>query len=128
VSFMGEAGSQACCYIHHTAVSPGIVAEDGVVLSWVTECDSGVSAATGAGQFQVNYNLNLATKRPTNAHMVTGCWNGNKHCSCYESNGCIRFNPPGVPGSPMVNGQGDVRGQGFAGGHGMMRIKFIGNS
>lgn len=128
VSFLGTSGSRACCYIHHTAVSPGIVADDGVVLSWMNECDSIASAATGAGQLQLLYNLGLATKRPTMQHMIVGCWNGNKHCSCYESNGCVRFNPPGVPGSPFMHGDGNVRGQGFAGGHGMMKIKFMGNS
>ena len=128
VSFLASAGSQGCCYIFHTAVSPGIIAEDGVVLSWTGECDSGVSAATGSGQYQTMINLGLASKRPTSQHMVTGCWSGHKHCGCYESNGCIRFNPPGVPGAPFMNGQGDVRGGGFAGGHGMMRIKFIGNT
>ncbi len=128
VSFLGCSGSQACCYIFHTAVSPGIIGEDGAVLSWTNECDSGVSAATGSGQFQTLINLGLATKRPTSQHMVTGCWSGHKHCGCYESNGCIRFNPPGVAGAPFMNGQGDVRGGGFAGGHGMMRIKFIGNT
>lgn len=125
VSFLASAGSQACCWIHHTATAPGIISEDGAVLNWVGECDSGVSAATGSGQWQTLYNLGLATKRPTMAHFVVGCWAGSKHCGCYESNGCIRFNPPGVPGAPFMNGQGDVRGHGFAGGHGMLRIKFI---
>lgn len=127
-SFIGTSGSRSCCYIYHTAISPGIISEDGAVLSWMSNCDSGINAATGSGAWETLYSLGLATKRPNNMHVPSGCWMGNKHCGCYESHGCSRYMPPGVPGAPFMNGDSNVCGHGIGGGHGMMRIKFIGNT
>jgi len=47
-------------------------------------------------------------------------------CGCYEMNGCLPTVPYGYPGGP---GQfvGDVRDGGTRGGHGAVRIKFIGS-
>jgi len=127
-SFICTTGNGVCGYIYHVRTSPGIISEEGATLSFMSNCDSNTNAVSGGGIYESLYNLNLATKRPNLGHTPVGCWMGHKHCGCYEDHGCVRYVPPGVPGMPITGLACCVRGHGGAGGHGLLRIKFIGNS
>lgn len=55
------------------------------------------------------------------------CWTGGKWCGCYENLACQSLMPVGVPAPGMVVSDGSTRDSGVRGGHGMVKIKFIGS-
>lgn len=127
-SFVCAEGNSNCYIIHHLKTSPHIISDEGAVISFNSNYNSGIHADSGGGIYESLYGLGLATKRPNLGHAPTGCWMGNKHCGCYEAHGCNRFHPPGVPGVAFTGITTNVRAHASTGGHGMLRIKFIGNS
>lgn len=123
----GGDGGGNCRMVHHVHTSPGIISEDGVMLT--IPHGGGSSSAPTAGGHALHAVLNAvasAGKRPSlSGHYYTeqGCL---RFCGCYEMMGCLPFLPPGIPG-PGSGTNGDVRDHGLRGGPGLVRIKFIGN-
>lgn len=118
-----------CCaesFYDHVAVPPGIMSKDGAVLTINRDSNRDQALLPGTGVFQTIGALNLAGRSPTLGGHFAAAWAGSRGCSCYEMWGCIPMMPYGVPGtgvSVCVN----VRNSGYRGGHGAVRIKFIGS-
>jgi hypothetical protein len=52
------------------------------------------------------------------------CWIGGRVCGCYEATGCVPFMPYGW-GAPGIAVCDSVRDNGYRGGMGAVRIRFI---
>lgn len=119
---------QACCHCSHqdhVAISPGIFATNGVVLTIQRETSSASANTVGDGLYQLLGALNAAGRSPVIGGHQAACWNGSVGCGCYEMWGCVPMLPYGVPG-PSAYPCNNVRDHGYRGGHGAVRIKFIG--
>lgn len=112
-----------CCAIYHVAISPGIFATDGAVISYSIEEDNHHSKWSGQGHASFMASLSVASAHPAGAVPYTACWNSLASCGCYENQGCMPYMPYGVPGLPPTPCT-DVRDHGIRGGHGAVRIKF----
>ena len=66
------------------------------------------------------------SRAPTSGTRSTRCWAGDKTCTCYETQGCWSPWPVAQP-SPATFACSGVRAHGWAGGHGAVRIKYLGN-
>jgi hypothetical protein len=115
-----------CSFQDHVAVSPGIFARNGVVLTFNRELDSPLSNTSGHGLYQLLNTLNAAGRSPVIGAYQGACWAGSVGCGCYEAWACTPMLPYGVPG-PSGYSCSSVRHSGFRGGHGAVRIKFIGS-
>lgn len=100
--------------------------------------------STCGGEMQINHGFNDGTshggspfsamdaavhgmsRSPTAGQRSTFCWTGVKQCTCYEWTGCTPFWPIAQP-APMDFACPGVRTHGYTGGHGAIRIKFLGN-
>lgn len=114
-----------CYQSFHVATSPGIFAEDGAVLTFNAGLDDGYSLGN-AGNWHVLQNaLSSSSRVPKEGIPFTPCYTG-RVCGCWDWLGSTPYSPygvPGMPGFPCTN----QRGLGTRGGHGAVRIKFIGN-
>lgn len=115
-----------CSFYDHVAVSPGIFGTDGAVLTIGREVSTDYQNGTGAGVHQLIGALAATGRSPVLGHPNTSCWAGSNACGCYESWGCVPMLPYGVPGPTSYACQ-SVRDNGARGGHGAVRIKFIGS-
>lgn len=114
-----------CSYQDHVAVSPGIFATNGTVLTIQREVENSYSSPTGDGLTQLLGALNNAGRSPVIGGHQAACWNSGRGCGCYETWGCVPMLPYGVPGPSGYAWPGE-RDHGYRGGHGAVRIKFIG--
>jgi len=117
--------SRPCSWNYHVRTSAGIISEDGVVLTFQGEEDQHHSNSSGGGFHQLLYTLNAAARSPSMGHGMAACWSGHRSCGCYETHGCQPFLPYGVPGTPPSPCSG-VRDHAIRGGHGAVRIQYIG--
>lgn len=117
-----------CCEMYHVMTSPGIISEDGVMMTFMhggssTISNGGMDQATG----WIPNMLTLASKIPTQGNLaMLGFCNCTYFCACYENDGCFPLVPVGVPAAP-ANPCANVRTAGRRGGHGAVRIKWLGN-
>ena len=118
-----------CCAQYHIAIPPGVFAEDGVVVTFQGELDTPHGRCSGGGTHSALHGLAVAGKNPVRGGLyVSGCWSGGvRLCGCYEDMGCLPFFPYGMGGMP-VQPRASVRDQPTRGGHGAVRIKFIGTN
>ena len=65
------------------------------------------------------------TRSPTSGHRSMACWASIRSCGCYEETGCTPFWPIAMP-APFEFPCSGVRTHGYTGGHGAMRIKYLG--
>lgn len=123
-SFLGCYSECICYHQYHVAVSPGVIAQCGAVITYGTENNSDMSMWSGQGHHQMIYSLNAARRTPAMGSPFVACWNGQQACGCYEIHGCLPYMPYGVPGLPAMP-CGEVRDSGIRGGPGAVRIKFL---
>lgn len=114
-----------CSQYQHVAVSPGIFSQQGSVLTFPLEATTNYSQASGQGYHQLISTLNALSRTPNQGQPASYCWSGAQACGCYETHGCFPYLPHGVPGTSGVPCD-NVRDPGLRGGHGAVRIKFIG--
>ena len=117
--------SWICGYTQHIPLSPGLAGDSGAVLVGQPDGDTGSSKWSGQGMTQALHSLNVAGKNSVRGGIWASCWAGAGSCGCYESNGCGTFMPVGVPGAG-ASPCGEVRDGGVRGGHGAVKITFIG--
>ena len=118
----------SCCHCsqqHHVKTSPGVFAQDGGLITYQTDLDTVSSNISGASYHPFISALNALSRSPSMGQPAAFCWTGAKSCACYESHGCIPYLPHGIPG-PSGTPCNNVRDPGMRGGHGAVRIKFIG--
>ena len=126
-SFFFNSPNNYCCAQYHIAVSPGIIGECGALITHNGEYDVIWGCVQGNQSFAQNAALNAAGRNPgRGGSFVMGCWNGFRGCGCYESHGCMPYVPVGVGGSAIQPTAG-IRDHGGRGGHGAVRIKYIGS-
>ena len=118
-----------CCAQYHIAVPPGVFSDDGVVITYQGEGNVDHGCWTGGGTHAVLHGLAVAGKNPVRGGLyVSGCWTGGvKLCGCYEDMGCLPFFPYGMGGN-TAQVVANIRDQPTRGGHGAVRIKFIGTN
>jgi len=114
-----------CSMQDHVAVAPGIFSKGGTVLTIQRELDSSSANTVGDGLYQLLGALNNAGRSPVIGGHQAACWAGSVGCGCYESWACVPMLPYGVPGMSGYSCP-NVRDSGYRGGHGAVRIKFIG--
>jgi hypothetical protein len=116
-----------CGHHDHVAIPPGIIAEEGAVVTTNLGCASNFSATTGApGPQLLNMITGAGRKGGPGSAPNASCWSGNRACNCYETSQCVNWIPAGIPG-PTGHAVGDIRDHGWRGGPGMVRLKFIGS-
>jgi len=116
-----------CSQYHHVKTSPGVFAIDGAVITFSGEAQGDTQQGHGGSYFLPFMSaLNAASRSPSYGQHPTFCWAGARICSCYERHGCFPYLPHGVPG---VSGTpcSSIRDPGMKGGHGAVRIRFIGS-
>jgi hypothetical protein len=126
VTFMNQRSNNPCCVQQHIQTSPGIFAEDGAVVTFQMEGDVGYSNWSGNGIHQMIFALNSASRTPQKGQPFSSCWNASRACGCYQTHGCVPYLPHGVPGI-APNPCTDFFDYAIRGGHGAVRIKFIGS-
>lgn len=115
-----------CAQNDHVAVPPGIFGTDGGLATIQRECYSNMYDGSGDGGSQLIGALNIMGRSPTvGGHVNTNCWSSGRQCGCYEWAHCLPFLPYGIPGTSGI-APDSVRDYGYRGGHGALRIKFIG--
>lgn len=124
VSFFGCQASCICLFQQHVAVSPGVIATKGAVLTFNTENNNEFANWSGQGHYQKMSALNAAGRWPSHGVPFATCWGFSGSCGCYDNDGCVRNSPIGVPGTGPFP-CGDVRDHAHMGGDGAVRIKFI---
>ena len=115
-----------CRNVMHVQTSPGIISEDGAMLTFPHGNCGSMGCASGMSLVGALNALNVAGKHPSMPTIHTACVGCLRTCGCFEMQACMPFMPAGVPG-PGTGTSGDVRGTGLRGGPGMVRIKFIGS-
>jgi hypothetical protein len=115
----------ACSIYDHVQTSAGIFSTQGNLITLNYDADSDYSAVSGQTAFNLPAALNALSKSPNMGMNMNYCWNGQRGCGCYEQHGCVAYIPHGVPGTGVIP-CGDVCDVGLRGGHGSVRIKFIG--
>lgn len=113
-----------CSTSHHVAVPPGYHSEGGGVFSYAQESDNGMSNWSGMGFSGYLQALNSMSRMPTQGSPWTNCWNGVRHCGCYDTLGCTMYVPHGHGGAPAMPCSG-VRDNGWAGGDSIIKIRFV---
>jgi len=118
-----------CCAQYHVAVPPGIFSEDGATITFQGEQSVAHGDHSGNQTFAFMHGLAVAGKNPVRGGLyVNGCWSGaNRLCGCYEDMGCLPFIPYGIGGMP-AQVRHSIRDHPSRGGHGAVRIKFIGTN
>ena len=65
------------------------------------------------------------SRSPTSGMRSMACWASIRNCTCYEETGCVPYWPVAQP-APMNPPCSGVRTHGYTGGHGAVRIKYLG--
>ena len=124
VSYFGCYPECICLFQQHVAISPGIISNEGAVITFNTENNNEFANWSGQGHYQKMSALNAASRWPSYGAPFASCWGMSGNCGCYENDGCVRNSPVGVPGTGPFPCSG-VRDHAHAGGDGAVRIKFI---
>lgn len=118
----------SCCHCsqqHHVKTSPYIFAKDGGMITFLAEISTVSSNPAGAMYHPFISALNALSRSPGQGQPAAFCWAGARACSCYDMYGCMPLLPHGIPG-PSGTPCNNVRDPGIRGGHGAVKIKFIG--
>lgn len=120
------AGNCLCYNATHVPVPPGLFTCDGSWVVYMADSDGGDGPGHWSGNQYPSFisamsSLSRAPKRGSHKY---ACWRSDKACGCYEMEGCSPVLPIGTGGLPPQP-CGDVRDQGWRGGWGAVRIKFI---
>ena len=124
-SFFGCLPSCPCAFWYHTRTPPKMYADCGAWITYTNDVDNGAYNWSGGAQYGYIHTLGLTSRNPTMGGNYSACWTGHRYCGCYNMNGCIAFVPPAHAGAPP-HPCGDVRDHAYRGGHGIIRIKYIG--
>ena len=125
VSFMGCTGDCMCLNQYHVAISPGLISKtDNSVVSYTVENNNEFSNWSGQGHHQLLAAVDAVSRFPSQASPHATCWGFSGGCGCYDSDGCTRAMPTGVPGAGPQPCAG-VRDHAHTGGNGAVRIKFL---
>jgi len=114
-----------CTHTKHVKTSPGVFSANGAVITFVSETTGDSHQGPGGYTNPFFSALNATSRHPTYGQQPMFCWSGARICSCYERHGCFPYLPHGIPG-PSGEPCSSVRDPGLRGGHGAVRIKFIG--
>lgn len=119
-----------CCYctqLYHSAISPGIFAEQGSTITYNTGLDSyDTTGPQMHSWFSMISALNANSRNPQIGRpYMSACWSS-RGCGCYAQTGCLALNPYGVPGTAGTPCD-TARDYGTRGGHGLVKIRFIGS-
>jgi len=112
--------------VNHIAYPPGIFSTNGGWISYLTSnCYTDNQFTSIAPFSQALTSMNSRTLGFAQGAMLH-CWNGGMQCGCYTNTGCTPTLPYGFPGasSAVTGGQ---QGYGQRGGHGAIRITFVGS-
>ncbi len=123
-SFMLCAPECMCTYHYHLSTSPGLYAKDGGVATHTVENNNEFANWSGQGHSQALSAINALGRFPSQSNNWSSCWGFSGQCGCYDSDGCTRAMPVGVPGTAPHPCAG-VRDHAHTGGSGAVRIKFI---
>lgn len=115
-----------CSFYEHVAVSPGVFSDSGTVLTIARERETVMAMCTGDGIYQLLGALSLAGRTPSVGGYQPFCWSNGRGCACYQAWGCQSMLPYGVPGLAGIGMDSNIMDFGLRGGHGAVRIKFIG--
>jgi hypothetical protein len=116
-----------CSYIYAMRTPPKFFADCGAWIFYTTDNDNGTYNWSGATMAGYTHTLGLAGKNAVQGMPYSACWTGYRYCGCYNMNGCLPFVPPAFPGTPP-HPCPDVRDHAYRGGHGIIRIKYIGTN
>ena len=116
-----------CSTQDHVAVAPGIFGQDGAVLTIQRERETVAYQCTGDGVSQLLGALSLAGRSPSAGGHQAFCWSSGRGCACYQAWGCQAMLPYGVGGLAGTGMDSNIMDFGLRGGHGAVRIKFIGS-
>tara|TARA_B110000503_G_scaffold143735_1_gene247800 strand:- start:20066 stop:20584 length:519 start_codon:yes stop_codon:yes gene_type:complete len=113
-----------CSTVFHVPLAPGYQSEDGAIITHGNDSDNGHSEWSGMALNGFLSTLNSTNKMPGGAQPWSNCWNGVRHCGCYDTQGCGMFVPHGTggPGATQCSG---VRDNAWSGGDGIVKIKYI---
>jgi hypothetical protein len=115
-----------CSQYQHVKTSPGVFSNNGGVITFTYDASSEYANPAGSNYHPFISALNAMSRQPSMGQPASWCWSGSRACSCYESHGCMPYLPHGVPGVSAMPCD-SVRDDGLRGGHGAVRIKFIGS-
>ena len=123
-SFFTCDSANFCYHQYHIRTAAGIYGTCGALVTFSNDHDS-VYSQGGTGGYISNfqYALQGASKHPQHGFPPSYCWNGARHCACYEDQGCQAYAPHGIPGSAPWTCN-SVRDHAMRGGHGAIRILF----
>jgi hypothetical protein len=94
------------------------------MANFTTENDNRHSNWSGQGVNQQMNALGALSRSPRQGIPQSYCWRSDRKCGCYNMQGCMNYNPPGVGGvgpAPCP----DVRDHAMRGGMGAVRIRFF---
>jgi hypothetical protein len=121
--FLGCLSQCPCQFMYHVPIAAGIFADEGAMLTYITDGDTPQASWSGSATMTQLNTLSNLSRSPSYTGSQQGCWNNDRSCGCYEMQGCMSFFPYGVPGSPAMPCPG-VRDHAGRGGMGMVRIKY----
>lgn len=115
-----------CGHHDHVAIPPGIISEEGALITYQRGCASNWAANTGGGGDLMYALTSAGRKGGPGAMPNASCWSGNRSCGCYEVSQCVDWLPAAIP-AQSSHPVADIRDHGWKGGPGMVRLKFIGS-
>lgn len=114
-----------CSQYDHIETSAGLYSDQGAMITYSLEGDNPTSVGpTMTGFYGLLTGLNATSRTPEFSHTFNGCWTS-RGCGCYQMSGCQTLLPHGIPG-PTGSPCDNVRSYGIRGGHGLVRIRFLG--
>lgn len=123
---VGDCGGASCNAANTIAIPPGYGSEHGTAFTFNHQCGGMTHAETGGGQSKIMGLITMLGRHagfgaPINSY----CYSNNRPCACYEQTQCAFFLPPGIPAAGQ-NVRPDVIDNGYRGGSGGMKIKYLG--
>lgn len=113
-----------CCTLMHIPGPGGVWScVNPPMINHVFGDDSPNAPIPGQGLAGAQYGLGVNSQSGASG-MANYCWTSNRPCGCYEATGCVSFMPYGwgAPGIGLCDG---IRDNGYRGGMGAVRIRFI---
>jgi hypothetical protein len=115
-----------CSIYDHVQTSAGIFSENGNLITLTQDADIQYSTAPGSGAYTLPSAINALSRSPNMGMNMNWCWSSHRGCGCYQQHGCVTLLPHGIPASGS-RPCSDICDVGLRGGHGAVRIKFIGS-
>lgn len=119
-------GECRCSTYNYHAVPAGYYSNKRSLAITDNDGSHGPGYPNGAGGEGTVLGLSALSPQPNMGFYTMACWSSHSLCQCYENMGCAGMTAPahgGAPGMPCSS----VRNHGWRGGHGVVRIKFIGS-